>query len=102
LSEDAVGWPTSGWPAGSSISVQLHFWRTGHTDYEGRYVDGRGLQLHCTTCHARVHIAQPAKAPEPTEAAATIKQAGSGNQPGDTPSDYPRRIRINPDRWPYV
>jgi hypothetical protein len=99
LSEDAVGWPTSGWPAGSSISVQLHFWRTGHADYEGRYVDGRGLQLHCTTCDARVHPAvQPAKAPE---AAAAVKQAGSGNQPGVTP-DYSRRTRVNPDRWPYV
>jgi hypothetical protein len=52
----------SGWPAGSSISVQQHHQRTGHANYVGRYVDGRGLQLHCTFCDARVHDTTPAEA----------------------------------------
>jgi hypothetical protein len=78
--------------------VGVHYRRTGHQDYTARYIDGRGLRLDCTSCDTRIGISQPAKAPE---AAAAVKQAGSGNQPGDTP-DYPRRTRVNPDRWPYV
>jgi hypothetical protein len=94
----------AGWPAGSSISVQLHYQRTGHANYEGRYVDGRGLQLHCTTCHARIHVAQPETETGPTSTGPLVDypdRIAVTLSPPDNP-DYPRRTRVNPDRWPYV
>jgi hypothetical protein len=97
LSEDvAVG--------GAAVDlVGVHYRRTGHQDYTARYVDGRGLHLHCTGCDTRIRIVSyTVTAGSSAEAAAAVKQANPGNQPSDTPSDYPRRTRVNPDRWPYV
>jgi hypothetical protein len=83
-------------------SVGVHYRRTGHQDYAARYVDGRGLQLHCTSCDTRIHIAQPAKAPESAATTTTINVAGYDVSAAALYAALKRSRRLSRHKWSNV